>query len=83
MCLAIPVRVISVHENSDMATVALGNVHKDVSIVLLDDVQVDDYVLLHVGYALHKVSAEEAERTLALFEEMELAAELEEMEQQS
>jgi len=82
MCLAIPARVVSLHETGDMATVALGNVHKDVSVVLLDEVQVDDYVLLHVGYALHKISAEEAERTLALFEEMELVAELEEMERQ-
>ncbi len=60
-----------------MATVALGSVKKDISIVLLEDVNIDDYVLLHVGYALHKVSEEEAERTLAMFDEVELLEDLE------
>ena len=52
-----------------MATVALGEVKKDVSLALVEDVQVDDFVLIHVGYALNKVSQEEAERTLQLFAE--------------
>jgi hydrogenase expression/formation protein HypC len=72
MCLAIPARVTAIDEVADMATVALGNVKKVISIALLEDVNIDDYVLLHVGYALHKISEEEAERTLAMFEEAEL-----------
>ena len=36
---------------------------------LVDGVAVDDYVLIHVGYALNKISTEEAERTLAMFAE--------------
>jgi len=59
-----------------MATVALGEVRKDVSLALVDDVQVDDFVLIHVGYALNKVSAEEAERTLQLFAEAGLTEEV-------
>ena len=77
MCLAIPARVVAVDTDAESATVTLSNVRKSVSIALLEDVQVNDYVLLHVGYALHKISEEEAERTLELFDEMALLAELE------
>ena len=69
MCLAVPGRILSIDEGSDMATISLGEVRKDVSLALVDDVDVDDYVLVHVGYALNRISTEEAERTLALFAE--------------
>jgi hydrogenase expression/formation protein HypC len=69
MCLALPAKVVSIDAQADMATVALGEVKKDVSIALVEDVQVDDYVLIHVGYALNKVSPEEAQRTLEVFAE--------------
>jgi hydrogenase expression/formation protein HypC len=68
MCLAIPAKVTAL-EAGDMAVVALEGVKKRISIALLDDVAVGDYVLIHVGYALHKVSEEEAARTLALMAE--------------
>jgi len=68
MCLAIPVQVTALLAGQ-MATVSAGGVVKQVSLALLDDVAVGDYVLLHVGYALHKVSEEEAQRTLALMAE--------------
>jgi hydrogenase expression/formation protein HypC len=54
----------------DQAIVDLGGVRKDVSLALVDGVQVGDYVIVHVGYALNKLDAEEAQRTLALFAEM-------------
>jgi hydrogenase expression/formation protein HypC len=76
MCLALPARIVAIDEATDMATVALGEVRKDVSLALVDDVQVDDFVLIHVGYALNKVSAEEAERTLQLFAEAGLTEEV-------
>ena len=69
MCLAIPARVVELL-GDDKATVDLGGVRKDISLALVDDVAVGDYVILHVGYALNKLDAEEAERTLALFAEM-------------
>ncbi|MCK9388954.1 MAG: HypC/HybG/HupF family hydrogenase formation chaperone [Sulfuritalea sp.] len=69
MCLAIPVRVIEVGAD-DTAIVDLGGVTKEISLALLSDVQVGDYVILHVGYALSKLDPEEAEKTLALFAEM-------------
>ena len=69
MCLALPARVIAIDEQSQKAVVALGEVRKEVSLALVEDVQLDDYVLIHVGYALNKVSTEEAEKTLELFAE--------------
>ena len=73
MCLAIPVKVIEVGA-SDTAVVDLGGVKKQISLALLSDVQVGDYVILHVGYALTKVDPEEAEKTLALFAELSAQA---------
>jgi hydrogenase expression/formation protein HypC len=72
MCLALPVKVIEVGcgPAGDNAMVDLGGVKKEISLALLDDVQVGDYVILHVGYALSKLDPEEAERTLALFASM-------------
>lgn len=75
MCLALPAKVVAIDTGTDMATVALGEVRKEVSLALVEDVQVDDFVLIHVGYALNKVSPEEAERTLQLFAEAGLTGE--------
>lgn len=69
MCLAIPVKVVAIGAD-DSAIVDLGGVRKEVSLALLDGVQVGDYVILHVGYALTRLDPEEAEKTLALFAEM-------------
>lgn len=69
MCLAIPARVVETRDN-DLALVDLGGVRKEISLALVDGVRVDDYVIVHVGYALSRLDAEEAERTLKLFEEM-------------
>ncbi|MCP3849204.1 MAG: HypC/HybG/HupF family hydrogenase formation chaperone [Gammaproteobacteria bacterium] len=69
MCLALPAKIIAIDETTDMATVALGEVKKEVSIALIEDAKINDYVLIHVGYALNKISPEEAERTLQLFSE--------------
>lgn len=72
MCLAIPARVADI--NGDQAVVDLGGVRKEVSLALVEDVAVGDYVIVHVGYALNKLDPEEAARTLALFAEMGAAA---------
>ncbi|MBS4019767.1 MAG: HypC/HybG/HupF family hydrogenase formation chaperone [Dechloromonas sp.] len=69
MCLAIPARIAEKLDN-DMALIDLGGVRKDISLSLVDDVAVGDYVIVHVGYALTKLDPDEAERTLKLFAEM-------------
>jgi len=69
MCLAIPARVVELLPD-EQCTVDLGGVRKAISLALLDDVAVGDYVIVHVGYALNKLDQDEAEKTLALFAEM-------------
>jgi len=71
MCLAIPAIVTALNADSSIATVDLSGVQKEVSTVLVDDVEIGDYLLIHVGFALHKLSEEEAQSTLALFEELD------------
>ncbi|KUM27566.1 hydrogenase assembly protein HupF [Mesorhizobium loti] len=68
MCLAIPVQVKEVLPDN-MAKVMIDGVSKLVSMALIDDVKVGDYVVLHVGYALAKIDPAEAQRTLALIRE--------------
>lgn len=69
MCLAIPACVERL-VGEDGAIVNLGGVRKEVSLALLDDVAVGDYVIVHVGFALQKLDPEEAAQTLALFAEI-------------
>ncbi len=68
MCLAIPIRVEALLAG-DMARVTLGGVSKTVSVALVEDVRIGDYLLIHVGFALTRLDPEEAERTLALMHE--------------
>lgn len=68
MCLAIPVKIVELLDDG-MARVAMEGVSKIISVALVDDLAIGDYVVLHVGYALSRISPEEAERTLALLRE--------------
>ena len=52
-----------------MARAEVGSVVKELNLCLVDDVQVGDYVIVHVGFALSRLEPEEAEATLALFAE--------------
>ncbi len=72
MCLAIPARVVELRAQQQ-GVVDVGGIRKDVSLVLVDGVAVGDYVIVHVGHAIGKLDAEEAERTLALFADMAAA----------
>ncbi|MBB4843757.1 hydrogenase expression/formation protein HypC [Paucibacter oligotrophus] len=69
MCLAIPALLLELRAG-DQALVDLGGIRKPISVALLPDAQVGDYVIVHVGHAIGRIDAEEAQRTLALFAEM-------------
>ncbi len=64
MCLAVPALIIAIPA-PDTALVELDGVRLRVSLALLDEVAVGDYVIVHVGFALQKLDIEEAEATLA------------------
>ena len=69
MCLALPARVIALLD-AEYAVVELGGVKKTVSILIVPDARVGEYVIVHVGYAIGRVDPIEAERTLALIAEL-------------
>jgi hydrogenase expression/formation protein HypC len=86
MCLAIPGQVVElVDATNQIATVDVVGVRRNINVSLLADddggVQVGDWVLIHVGFALSKVDEEEAHATLALLQQMgaEYEQELEEL----
>jgi hydrogenase expression/formation protein HypC len=66
MCLAVPARVVALPD-AETALIDIGGVRKRVSLALVEDVGVGDYVIVHVGFALSKLDPDEAARTLALF----------------
>ena len=68
MCLAIPALITELGDG-DLARVDMGGVSKEISLALLDDYAVGEWVIVHVGYALRKLDAAEAARTLRLFAE--------------
>ena len=69
MCLSIPAKVESI--DCDMAHVSVGGARYNASLQMLDDVKVGDYVLLHTGFAIQKLSEEDARESLKVFEEFE------------
>ncbi|MGI9134985.1 MAG: HypC/HybG/HupF family hydrogenase formation chaperone [Rhodoferax sp.] len=74
MCLAIPAQVVELRPGEN-AVVELGGVRKEISLSLVEGVALGDYVIVHVGYALSKLDAAEAARTLALFAQLDWPAE--------
>ena len=75
MCLAIPAKIVE-RTAGDNAIVSLDGVKKEVSLALVSEAQVGDYVLVHVGFALNTISPDEAEKTLALMADMAAGAEV-------
>ena len=69
MCLAFPAKVVELFDD-EQAVIDLGGVRKTISVALLEEVELGDYVIVHVGYALNRLDPEEARKTLELFAEM-------------
>jgi hydrogenase expression/formation protein HypC len=71
MCLAVPAKVVEiVDEENQIAKVEIGGVRRNISVALLDDVRVGDWVLVHVGFAIQKIDEEEAMQTLTLLRQL-------------
>ena len=69
MCLAVPGKIL---DRQDMlATIEVGGVTRKISVMLLPEAQAGDFVLIHAGFAVQVIDEEEAEKTLALFKELE------------
>ncbi len=70
MCLSIPSKVVHIDENN-MATVDTMGVKREVTLDLIDEkVEIGDFVLIHVGFAMNKISQEEAKQSLEVYDEI-------------
>ena len=81
MCLGIPGKVVEIRDEGPlrMALVDFGGVRKEACLAYVPEVQLDDYVIIHVGVAISQVDEEEALRTLEMLkmiDELGLATEL-------
>lgn len=68
MCLAIPSKVIKIEDG--MATIDVDGVRRRTSLMLLEDVKVGDFVLVHAGFAIQKLDADAAFESLDLLREV-------------
>jgi len=73
MCLAIPSKITKIDNN--MATIDVEGVQRKASLLLLEDAQVGDYVIVHAGFAIHKLDEATARETLDLLREALAAVE--------
>ena len=80
MCLAVPVQIKTISEDQT-GIVTLGNVEREISLVMTPEAQVGDYVLVHTGFAISLVDPSEAQETLRLLNKMAALAEAEEESQ--
>ena len=69
MCLGIPAKVVSL--DGDMALIDASGVKREVSAALLADIDPGDYVLVHAGFALAKITENEGQETERLLSELE------------
>ena len=67
MCLAIPSKIVEIEDN--MGTIDVDGVKRRVSLLLLEDPQVGDYVIVHAGFALHKIDEAAALESLKILRE--------------
>jgi len=70
MCLAIPALLLQRLEH-EQGLIELGGIRKSISLALVPEAEVGDYVIVHVGHAIGLLDAEEAQRTLDIFAEIE------------
>jgi len=72
MCLAIPGKILDLEQDGEsrLARVEFGGITRKVSLDLVPEAGVGDYVIVHVGFAISKLDEEEAHRTLELLEQM-------------
>ena len=81
MCLAIPGKLVSISGDKPLertGKVSFGGVIKEVSLAYVPEAKIDDYVIVHVGFALSVVDEEEAEQIFSYLREMDELSEIEE-----
>ena len=67
MCLGVPMQVKTIE--NEMAVCEIDGVQREASLMMIDDIQVGDYVLIHAGFAIEKINDDEAQLTLKALRE--------------
>ena len=70
MCLAIPGKIISINKEGDQAVVNFEGIEKEVNIDLVRTAKAGEYLIVHAGFAIQKLSAKDAKDVLKLSQEM-------------
>ena len=82
MCLSIPSKVVEIFEDN-MATVDTMGVRRKVTLDLINEkVEIGDYVLIHVGFAMSKIDKEDAQESIAIYNEIVAAMNTGEIDEQ-
>ncbi|MBL7224828.1 MAG: HypC/HybG/HupF family hydrogenase formation chaperone [Desulfobacteraceae bacterium] len=68
MCLAIPAKITKI--NNNMGTIDMEGTQREVSLLLLEDSKIGDYVIVHAGFAIHKIDEAEAKESLKVLREL-------------
>ena len=75
MCLAVPMRLVERREG--LGVVEIDGVRREVSLMLLDDASVGEFLLIHAGYAIGRIDEAEAKETIELLRQLGRAGEAE------
>ncbi|HCE46057.1 MAG TPA: HypC/HybG/HupF family hydrogenase formation chaperone [Lentisphaeria bacterium] len=75
MCLAVPMKIISISTDRATGSADFDGVKRDVNLTLIENPCVGDYVIIHAGFAIEKFNVEEAEKQLEIFHELAEAME--------
>lgn len=72
MCLGVPGKVVEIYERDGlrMGKIDFGGVLKEACLAYVPEVEVGDYTLIHVGFAINRVDEEEARRSYEMLEEI-------------
>lgn len=72
MCLAVPGQIVSIQEDrgTRMATVSFDGIEKEICLAYLPDIEVGDYTIVHVGFAISKIDEASALETLQMFKDL-------------
>ena len=73
MCLAIPAKIVQIADN--MALIDMEGTQREVSLLLLENATIGDFVIVHAGFAIHKIDEAEAMESLKVLREMASLAE--------
>lgn len=69
MCLAVPGKIMEIVDS--LAKVDINGIKREVSLMLLPEAQIGNFVLIHAGFAMQIIDEEEAQKTIELFKELE------------